>query len=59
MIWRCWIVFLQGLKPSLFEQVMEKAPKTFEDATHLAEHASMAQQFMQYQACTHGGSVPQ
>ena len=35
--------FVQGLKSSLFEQAMEQASRTFEDAAHLAEHASVAQ----------------
>ena len=35
--------FVQGLKPSLFERVMEQATKTFEDATRLSEHASLVQ----------------
>ena len=35
--------FVQGLKPSLFEQVIEQAPETFEDAAHFTERASLAQ----------------
>ena len=35
--------FVGGLKLSLFERVMEQAPKTFEDAAYLKEHDSLAQ----------------
>ena len=50
--------FVRGLKPSLFERVMEQAPKTFQDATHLAERANLAQYFVQHQYRTFGDSVP-
>ena len=33
--------FMQGLKLSLFECIMDQASKIFEDANHLAERASM------------------
>ena len=35
--------FVQRLKPSLFKQVIEQAPKTFEDTDHFAKRASLAQ----------------
>ena len=35
--------FVQVLKPSLFERLIEQAPKTLEDSTHLAEYAGLAQ----------------
>ena len=35
--------FVRRLKLSLPEQAMEQAPKTFEDAAFLEEHASVVQ----------------
>ena len=35
--------FVQGSKPSLFKQVIEQAPKTFEDAAYLEERAILVQ----------------
>ena len=40
--------FVQGLKLSLLERLMEQAPKTFEDAACIAECASLAQWFFQH-----------
>ena len=35
--------FVQGLKPSLVEKVMVKAPKTLKDAAYHSERTSLAQ----------------
>ena len=35
--------FVEGFKLSLFKRVMEKAPKTFEGATRLAQCTGLAQ----------------
>ena len=34
--------FVWGMNPSLFERVMEQAPKTFKDAAYLMERANLA-----------------
>ena len=35
--------FARGLKLSLFERVMEQAPKTFDNAARFAEHGGLEQ----------------